>query len=119
MGSFSDRSPAAGGTRPRSIKAVEKQTDPDLELHFILDNYATHKHPKVKHWLESQRRVHFHFLPTSTSWLNLVERFFSEITTRQIRRLAVHSVAELIEAIDHYIDLRNKDPKPVYLDCLG
>lgn len=96
----------------RFIKAVEKQTDPELELHFILDNYATHKHPKVKDWLDRHPRVHFHFLPTSTSWLNLVERFFSEITTRQIRRLAVHSVAELIEAIDHYIDLRTKDPKP-------
>ncbi len=96
----------------RFIKAVEKQTDPELELHFILDNYATHKHPKVKDWLERHPRVHFHFLPTSASWLNLVERFFSEITTRQIRRLAVHSVAELEEAITTYIDLRNKDPKP-------
>jgi hypothetical protein len=85
----------------RFIKAVEKQTDPELELHFILDNYATHKHPKVKDWFERHPRVHFHFLPTSTSWLNLVERFFSEITTRQIRRLAVNSVAELEEAIDH------------------
>ena len=63
-------------------------------------------------WLERHPRVHFHFFPTSTSWLNLVERFFSEITTRQIRPPAVHSVAELEEAITTYIDLRNQDPKP-------
>ena len=96
----------------RFIKAVEKQADPELELHFILDNYATHKHPKVKVWLERHPRVHFHFLPTSTSWLNLVERFFSEITTRQLKRLAVNSVAELEEAIHQYIDARNQNPKP-------
>jgi transposase len=96
----------------RFIKAVEKQTDPELEIHFILDNYATHKHPKVKAWLEKKPRVHFHFIPTSTSWLNLVERFFSELTTRQLKRLAVNSVAELEETIRRYIDARNRDPKP-------
>jgi transposase len=96
----------------RFIKAAEKQTDPDLELHFILDNYATHKHPKVKVWLDQHPRVHFHFLPTSTSWLNLVERFFSELTTRQLKRLAVHSVAELEDAIRRYIEARTREPKP-------
>ena len=73
---------------------------------------ATHKHPKVKEWLERHPRVHFHFIPTSTTWLNLVERFFSEITTRQLRRLAVNSVAELEQAIHRYVDARNQDPRP-------
>lgn len=96
----------------RFLKKVEKGADPDLELHFILDNYATHKHPKVKAWLEKHPRVHFHFVPTSASWLNLVERLFSELTERQIRRLAVSSVGELEAAIRSYLDQRNRDPKP-------
>ena len=96
----------------RFLRYVEKQTDPELDLHFILDNYATHKHPKVKAWLERHPRVHFHFIPTSSSWLNLVERLFSELTTRQLKRLAVHSVGELEEAINSYIDQRNQDPRP-------
>ena len=73
---------------------------------------STHKHPKVKAWLERHPRVHFHCLPTSTSWLNLVERFFSELTQRQLKRLVVNNVAELEQAIDRYIDARNRDPKP-------
>ena len=96
----------------RFLKKVEKETDRTLELHFILDNYATHKHPKVKAWLEKHPRVHFHFVPTSASWLNLVERLFSELTERQIRRLAVSSVTELEAAIRSYLDQRNQDPKP-------
>jgi len=96
----------------RFLRTVEKQVAPDLELHFILDNYATHKHPKVKSWLERHPRVHFHFIPTSSSWLNLVERFFSELTTRQLKRLAVNSVGELETVIRHYIDHRNREPKP-------
>jgi transposase len=96
----------------RFLRAVENRADPELELHFILDNYATHKHPKVKAWLEKHPRVHFHFTPTSASWLNLVERLFSELTQRQLKRLAVHSVDELVQAITTYIDQRNRDPKP-------
>ena len=96
----------------RFLRDVAKQADPDLELHFILDNYATHKHPKVKAWLERNPRVHFHFIPTSSSWLNLVERFFSELTQRQLKRLAVNSVAELEDAIQHYVHRRNLDPRP-------
>ena len=96
----------------RFLKTIEKQTDPDLELHFILDNYATHKHPKVKAWLEKNPRVHFHFLPTSASWMNLVERFFSELTQRQLKRLAVSSVDQLEAAIHAYIEARNQDPTP-------
>ena len=96
----------------RFMNQVEKSVDPELDLHFILDNYATHKHPKVQAWLEKHPRVHFHFIPTSSSWLNLVERFFSELSTRQLKRLAVTSVAELIETITAYIETRNQNPKP-------
>jgi transposase len=91
---------------------VVRTVPKDLAIHVILDNYQTHKHPKVKAWLARNKRVHFHFTPTSTSWLNLVERFFSELTERQLRRLAVTSVDELIERITHYIDRRNINPKP-------
>jgi transposase len=96
----------------RFIKKVERQSEPEVELHFILDNYATHKHPKVKQWLEKKPRVHFHFLPTSASWLNLVERLFSELSERQLKRLAVNSVSELIAVIQAYLDDRNRDPAP-------
>lgn len=96
----------------RFMRRVVRSVEPDLDIHVIVDNYATHKHPKVKRWLDRQRRVHFHFVPTSASWLNLVERFFSELTTRQLRRLAVTSLDELIAAITHYIEHRNKQPKP-------
>jgi transposase len=94
------------------LQRVERETDPTLDLHLILDNYATHKHPRVKAWLEKHPRVHFHFTPTSASWLNLVERLFSELTERQIRRLAVQSVSQLEDAIRNYLDLRNHEPRP-------
>lgn len=94
------------------LRRVEREAPADLELHFILDNYATHKHPKVRRWLVRHPRVHFHFTPTSASWLNLVERLFAELTERQLRRLAVTSVAELIAAITQYLEQRNVDPKP-------
>lgn len=96
----------------RFARQVVRTVDPKLDVHFILDNYATHKHSKVRAWLEKNPRVHFHFVPTYASWLNLVERFFSELTTRQLRRLAVNSVAELIDRITEYIEHRNRDPKP-------
>lgn len=96
----------------RFLRKVERLTDPELDLHFILDNYATHKHPRVQAWLERHPRVHFHFVPTSASWLNLVERFFSELTQRQLKRLAVTSVDELVSAIHTYIERRNRDPRP-------
>lgn len=96
----------------RFIRAVEQQVDPSLDVHFVLDNYATHKHPKVQAWLARHPRVHFHFLPTSSSWLNLVERFFRELSQRQLKRLAVTSVEELVTAIDGYIHQRNREPRP-------
>jgi transposase len=96
----------------RFIRRVERESDPVLDLHFILDNYATHKHPKVQAWLERHPRVHFHFLPTSSSWLNLVERFFRELSQRQLKRLAVTNVQDLIDTISRYIEHLNRDPRP-------
>jgi len=94
------------------LRAMDREVAPELALHVILDNYATHKHPKVRRWLVRHPRVHFHFTPTSASWLNLVERFFAELTERQLRRLTVTSVGELIATITQYIEQRNADPKP-------
>lgn len=94
------------------IKTVEHNVEPGLEIHVVLDNYATHKHERVRRWLKKHPRVHFHFVPTGASWLNLVERFFSELTERQLRRLAVTSVPQLEDAIDAYIHHRNTDPTP-------
>jgi transposase len=75
-----------------------------------VDNYATHKHPKVKAWLKRHSRVHLHFTPTSSSWLNLVERWFREITDKRIRRGVFHSVKQLIAVIDDYIAKHNNEP---------
>ena len=96
----------------RFLQQMERGVTPDLAIHVILDNYATHKHPAVKRWLARHPRVHFHFTPTSASWLNLVERCFAELTERQLRRLAVTSVADLIAVITQYIDRRNEAPTP-------
>jgi len=97
----------------RFMTRLERHVSKGLSIHVILDNYATHKTPEVEQWLRQHPRVHFHFTPTSASWLNLVERFFSELTTRQLRRLAVTSVHELEAAIHHYITRRNAAPTPV------
>lgn len=94
------------------LKQVERQTPEGQDLHIIVDNYATHKHQKIKNWLQRTKRVHLHFIPTSSSWLNLVERFFGLITEKQIRRGVFRSVAELEERIEEYIDVYNRDPKP-------
>jgi len=94
------------------LKAVEKQTDPNLSLHVIVDNYATHKHASVKRWLKRNPRVELHFIPTSSSWLNLVERFFGLITDKAIRRGVFSSVTELESAIHDFIEQHNANPKP-------
>src|SRR2546423_6461734 len=82
------------------------------EIHLIADNYATHKHPKVQKWLARHPRFHMHFTPTSSSWLNMVERFFRDLTDKRIRRGVFRDVEELIVAIEHYIDRHNQAPKP-------
>jgi len=94
------------------LKQIDAETPPELDLHLIVDNYATHKHPNVKAWLKRHSRFHLHFIPTSSSWLNLVERWFREITHKRIRRGVFRSVEQLIEAIRAYIDEHNDDPKP-------
>ena len=96
----------------RFIKTVERSVEPELDIHVILDNYATHKHEKVRNWLARNPRVHFHFVPTGASWANLVERLFGELDQRQLKRLAVNSVPELVHAIDAYLEHRNENPKP-------
>ena len=84
----------------------------DLELHLVLDNYATHKHPKVQAWAKRNPRFHFHFTPTSASWLNMVERFFRDLTDKALRRGSFYNVNDLIGAIDEYINAHNAEPKP-------
>jgi transposase len=92
------------------LKQIDEQTPSDLDLHLIADNYCTHKHPKVKNWLKRHPRFHMHFIPTSSSWLNLVERWFREITDKRIRRGVFRSVPELTDAIMAYIKAHNEDP---------
>jgi transposase len=94
------------------LKKIDRETLPELDLHLIVDNYGTHKHPKVQAWLQKHPRFHFHFIPTSSSWLNLVERWFGEITRKRIRRGAFQSVDQLVRAIEDYIAHNNADPKP-------
>ena len=79
---------------------------------MICDNYGTHKHPNVKAWLAKHPRFHLHFTPTSSSWLNLVERWFRDLTDKAIRRGVFHSVIDLIAAIEDYLEANNGDPKP-------
>ena len=94
----------------RFLAQVDKETPPELDLHLIVDNYATHKHPKVQSWLKRHPRFHMHFTPTSSSWLNLIERWFREITDKRIRRGVFKSVQELVAAIMDYIEQHNADP---------
>jgi len=96
----------------RFIRIIDRQTPKGLNLHLILDNYATHNHPAVKAWLAKHPRFVFHFVPTSSSWLNLVERWLSQITQKRIRRGTFPSVPDLIAAINQYIEFTNANPKP-------
>jgi transposase len=96
----------------RFLRRLDREFPKELTLHMVLDNYATHSEPRVKAWLERHPRFHPHFTPTSSSWLNLVERWFREITDKRIRRGTFGSVPELIAAIDEYLAASNEDPKP-------
>jgi transposase len=93
------------------LRLIDAETPPELDLHLIVDNYATHKHPKVQSWLKRHRRFHVHFIPPSSSWLNLVERWFREITEERIRRGTFPNVTTLIEAIQSFVDEHNQNPK--------
>jgi len=94
------------------LKQIDAQTPADLDLHLIVDNYSTHKSPVVKRWLAKHKRFHLHFIPTSSSWLNMVERWFGKITQKRIRRGTFKSVPQLIAAIEEYVEHNNADPKP-------
>lgn len=96
----------------RFLQMIDRETPAHLQIHVIADNYGTHKHARVQKWLQRHPRFHMHFTPTSSSWLNMVERFFRDITTKRIRRGAFRSVAALVKAIENYIAEHNLDPKP-------
>ena len=96
----------------RFLRTIDRNTPKGLALHLVVDNYATHKHAKVKAWLKRHPRFHLHFTPTSASWINQVERFFGLITEEAIRRGVFRSVADLNAAIEHYLEHHNADPKP-------
>ena len=96
----------------RFLNAVEREVPAGKIIHAILDNYATHKHPKVRDWLARHPRWVFHFTPTSASWLNAVENFFSALTRRRIRRGVFRSIVDLQAAINRYLEEHNADPKP-------
>jgi len=95
----------------RFLQLINVKTPPDLDLYLIVDNYGTHKHPRVQSWIRRHRRFHLHFTPTSSSWLNMVECWFSEITSKRIRRGSFQNVKELIMAIKQYIESHNQNPK--------
>ena len=95
----------------RFLKRIDAETPQALDLHLIVDNYGTHKHPRVAAWIQRHPRFHLHFTPTSCSWLNLVERWFREITDKRIRRGTFRSVRALIAAIQQYLDNHNQNPQ--------
>ncbi len=94
------------------LQRIDREVPADLQVHLVLDNYATHKTPAVKRWLQAHPRFHLHFTPTSSSWLNLVERLFSELTTKKLRRSTHRSVRALNADIRAWIDGWNENPKP-------
>jgi transposase len=94
------------------LRKINRETPGGMDLHLILDNYGTHNHPDVKKWLGKHSRFHLHFTPTSSSWLNLIELWFGEITRKRIRRGVFHSVPDLVAAIEEFIQINNENPKP-------
>jgi transposase len=95
------------------LKLIDRETPAGLDLHLIADNYATHKHPKVQAWLARHPRFCMHFIPTSSAWLNLIERWFREIITKRIRRGSFRSLRVLEQAIYAYIEEHNQEPRPL------
>ncbi len=94
------------------LRLIDRQTPPDKDLHLIVDNYATHKHPAVQRWLKRHPRFTMHFTPTSASWLNMVERFFRDLTHNRLKRDCFASVGQLVTAIGNYLHRHNREPKP-------
>mgnify|MGYP006295811359 FL=1 len=103
----------------RFLKQIDRETPPELDIHVILDNYATHRHENVRNWLARHPRFHLHFTPTGSSWLNLVERFFGELTQEVIRDGSFTHVKELKNDIEEYIAIRNMNPKPYVWKAKG
>lgn len=95
----------------RFLNKIDQETPPELVLHLIVDNSSTHKSPPVKRWLRRHPRFHLHFTPTSSSWLNMVERWFREITQKRIRRGTFTSVQQLVKSIHDYLETYNRNPK--------
>lgn len=93
------------------LNIIDRKTPPQLDLHLIVDNYSTHKTPLVQRWLKRHKRFHLHFIPTGSSWLNLIERWFRDLTDKAIRRGIFSSVASLIAAIRTYLEIHNRNPK--------
>ena len=96
----------------RFLNQIDASVEPELNVHLVLDNYGTHKHPEVKKWLTQRPRYQLHFTPTSSSWLNQIERWFAEITRKRIRRGTFRSVRDLVQTINDYIRIYNKNPRP-------
>ncbi|MGH9076511.1 MAG: IS630 family transposase, partial [Acidimicrobiales bacterium] len=96
----------------RFLRRIDREVPKALAVHLILDNYGTHNHENVKSWLVKHPRFHLHFTPTSSSWLNLVERWFRGLTDKAIRRGVFHSVPDLIAAIETYLKANNENPTP-------
>ncbi len=96
----------------RFLNQITRKTPPDLDLHLIVDNYATHKHPKVRAWLARHPRFHFHFTPTSASWLNAVEGFFAKLTSKRLKRGVFSGIVDLQAAINRFLAEANECPKP-------
>jgi transposase len=95
------------------LRGIDKTVPKGLAVHLILDNYQTHKHPETRAWLAKHPRFHLHFMPTSSSWLNLVERWFRELTDKDIRRASFPSVPDLIASIETYLRVTNDEPNPL------
>ena len=96
----------------RFLKQIEREVPKELTVHIIADNYCTHKHAQVQAWLKRHKRFEMHFTPTSSSWMNLVERFFADVTEDCVRAGSFGSVKELTNAITSYLAERNKEPRP-------
>jgi len=94
------------------LRTIDREVPKGLQIHLILDNYCTHKHENVTKWLAKHPRFHLHFIPTSSSWANMVERWFGKLTDKAIRRGVFHSVPDLIAAIEAYLEANNETPEP-------
>jgi transposase len=96
----------------RFLNKIHRETPKNLDVHLIVDNYATHKHDKVRAWLQRHPRFHLHFTPTSASWLNAVEGFFAKLTKQRLKRGVFHSIVDLQAAINRFLAEHNQNPKP-------